>query len=421
MRALPLFDRIAFRRLDAVALATLAIGMAALAAAALAMIQSPYGPSAVSGRVETRIPGAPDLPVPIVEAPVLIPVASDEARALNAANPIVAGPLFPSRPFIFAGSAEVRRSAATCLAAAVLYEAGDDKTGEEAVAQVVLNRVRHPAFPKTVCGVVFQGSERQTGCQFTFTCDGALARVPSPAAWARARLVADAALSGTVFKAVGTATHYHTNWVVPYWRTKLDKIAQVDTHLFYRWQGWWGTPAAFRGSLQPAERMDPRIAALAGPAVDAGAPGAADQGGIVAGAVGEGSAKIVRAALDIEGVPASVLKGNIVRLSDPAAGVFVLQLDPAAYPGSYAILAFKICTTKLHCTVMGWTSEDQLPSGLPISPVERQTVAFQYSKGKGDVLANWDCRRFPRDTPDQCLPGTAGRQAAINTDAAIAG
>ncbi|MGJ3626051.1 cell wall hydrolase [Sphingomonas sp. MMS24-JH45] len=83
--------------------------------------------------------------------------------------------------------------------------------------QVVLNRLRHPAFPKTVCGVVFQGAERSTGCQFTFTCDGALARQPSPLAWDRARKVAAAALAGAVYRPVGYATHYHTDWVVPYW------------------------------------------------------------------------------------------------------------------------------------------------------------------------------------------------------------
>ena len=103
--------------------------------------------------------------------------------------------------------------------------------------QTVLNRVRHPAFPATVCGVVFQGSERSTGCQFTFTCDGALARQPSAAAWARARALAEQALDGAVDERVGNATHYHTDWVVPYWRTSLDKIAQVETHIFDRWRG----------------------------------------------------------------------------------------------------------------------------------------------------------------------------------------
>src|SRR3546814_11692641 len=73
------------------------------------------------------------------------------------------------------------------MAAAMLYESGDDSKGQLAVGQVVINRVRHPAFPKSICEVVFQGSDRATGCQFTFTCDGALARRYSDAAWKRAQ------------------------------------------------------------------------------------------------------------------------------------------------------------------------------------------------------------------------------------------
>ena len=150
--------------------------------------------------------------------------------------------------------------AVNCLAAAALYEAGDDARGEAAVAQVVLNRVRHPAFPHSVCGVVFQGAERRTGCQFTFTCDGALARVARPEAWIRAQAVALAALTGTVDREVGFATHYHTDWVVPSWSGTLDKIGAVGTHLFFRWRGWWGTPPAFAA---PALAAEPRIDRLA--------------------------------------------------------------------------------------------------------------------------------------------------------------
>ena len=124
---------------------------------------------------------------------------------------------------------------------------------------MVLNRVRHPAYPRTVCGVVFQGQERATGCQFTFTCDGALRRTPSASGWARARRVAEEALAGKVYAPVGWATHYHTNWVVPYWSSSLVKLANVGTHIFFRWEGGWGKPAAFRFS--PA-RVEPQIAKM---------------------------------------------------------------------------------------------------------------------------------------------------------------
>jgi spore germination cell wall hydrolase CwlJ-like protein len=98
---------------------------------------------------------------------------------------------------------------------------------------VILNRVRAPGFAKTVCGVVYQGSNRVTGCQFSFTCDGSLRRRPVHLGWGAARRTARRALAGAVFADVGRATHYHTDWMVPYWRDSLVKIARVGTHLFY--------------------------------------------------------------------------------------------------------------------------------------------------------------------------------------------
>ncbi len=136
---------------------------------------------------------------------------------------------------MFSGDEQSRARATDCLAAAQYYEAGDDPSGQEAVAQVVLNRMRHPAFPATVCEVVFQGAERATGCQFTFTCDGALSHSPTVTGWARAQNLASRMLSGKVDRRVGMATHYHTDWVVPYWSSSLDKITSIHTHLFFRW------------------------------------------------------------------------------------------------------------------------------------------------------------------------------------------
>jgi spore germination cell wall hydrolase CwlJ-like protein len=171
------------------------------------------------------------------------------AFQLNAAVPADGGPIPQSRPFVLdmmATDAMTRLNALDCLTAAVYYEAASEPLqGKRAVAQVVLNRVRHPAYPNSVCGVVFQGSERVTGCQFTFTCDGAMARVPSQLGWQIARRVAEQALAGHVEPSVGTATHYHTVWVVPYWRTELTKLTTLGAHIFYRWQGSQGLPTAF--------------------------------------------------------------------------------------------------------------------------------------------------------------------------------
>ncbi len=191
-------------------------------------------------------------------------VAPEDARTINAAVPISDTPNPAARPFA-ARFADVRNEARAldCLTAAVYYEAAiEGADGQRAVAQVVLNRVRHPAYPATVCGVVFQGSERSTGCQFTFTCDGALARRPIPVLWERARAIAWAALSGHVHAPVGWATHYHTDWVVPYWASSLSKAAKVGTHIFYRWTGGWGRPGAFRGRYAGAETSLRKMAAL---------------------------------------------------------------------------------------------------------------------------------------------------------------
>jgi len=110
---------------------------------------------------------------------------------------------------------------------------------------VILNRVRHPAFPSTVCGVVYQGSEKSTGCQFSYACDGSMARVPMRSAMDRARRFALEALSGYVVRGVGLATHYHTYAVTPAWNRSLVMTDAIGMHFFHRWKGYWGTPAAF--------------------------------------------------------------------------------------------------------------------------------------------------------------------------------
>jgi hypothetical protein len=139
-------------------------------------------------------------------------------------------------PPLLAG--EVPEAAAECLALAISYEAGlEPVAGQEAVAQVILNRVRSPAYPDTVCGVVWQGSERRTGCQFTFTCDGSLRRPRSAAAIASARAVAVRVLAGETPDHVRGATHYHATYVSPYWAPSLTRVRQIATHVFYRAPG----------------------------------------------------------------------------------------------------------------------------------------------------------------------------------------
>jgi spore germination cell wall hydrolase CwlJ-like protein len=146
-------------------------------------------------------------------------IAPESAVAINAAIPVVEGANPPAPPFSLANaSAADRARSLECLTVAIYYEAATEPVdGQRAVAQVVLNRVRHPAYPNTVCGVVFEGARRASGCQFSFTCGGALRRAPMPAYWERARAVAQAALNGYVYAPAGLALNYHANYVVPNW------------------------------------------------------------------------------------------------------------------------------------------------------------------------------------------------------------
>jgi len=185
----------------------------------------------------------------------------EQARMINAAMPFSGGPVFASRPFDLSNSDPLdQRRALLCMTQAVYYEAAfESLEGRRAVAQVVLNRLRHPAFPKTVCGGGYQGS-RDPVCQFSFVCDGSLYRRPALQAWKEAERVAAAALDGFVERSVGAATHYHADYVAPYWAPRLAKIVQIGAHIFYRWPGAWGSTAAFTGRYigEPADPLSLR-------------------------------------------------------------------------------------------------------------------------------------------------------------------
>lgn len=187
----------------------------------------------------------------------------EEAEALNEAIPLGKGPIETPAPFYITDTSLTNsEKALRCMTQAVYYEAGfEPVAGRYAVAQVILNRMRHPAFPKSVCGVIYQGSHRP-GCQFSFACDGSLLRAPGAKAWAEARRVAEDVLSGAVTSTVGMATHYHANYVSPYWAPKLHKITQMGAHIFYRWPGNWGRRVAFNGAYRGGEYI-PAVSSLA--------------------------------------------------------------------------------------------------------------------------------------------------------------
>ncbi len=181
------------------------------------------------------------------------------------AGPSIAAPVAAPSFHLAARTDEDAARARECLTAAVYHEArSESDDGQRAVAQVVLNRVRSRAFPASICGVVYQGSQRRTGCQFSFTCDGSLLRPREPAAWARAARIADAALAGEVYAPVGTATFYHADYVTPWWAPSLARVATVGSHLFYRWRGAMDRALSLRQSYAAVEPTAPR--ALAAPA-----------------------------------------------------------------------------------------------------------------------------------------------------------
>jgi spore germination cell wall hydrolase CwlJ-like protein len=210
--------------------------------------------------------------IPAADAAALIDMTSgehlvqaravgDEAKLINASMPFSSLPVTAARPFDLSDSDPLdHRRALLCLTQAVYYEAGfEPLEGRRAVAQVVINRMRHPAFPKSVCGVVYQGA-RAPVCQFSFVCDGSLYRRPALGAWKQAEAVAAAALDGFVDRTVGAATHYHADYVAPYWAPRLAKITQIGAHIFYRWPGAWGSTAAFTGRYigEPADPLSLR-------------------------------------------------------------------------------------------------------------------------------------------------------------------
>ena len=224
------------------------------------LVRLERGMTAASVALATRFDAAPhpdfwDRPaawtsLDLTKAPTL-PFAAlsfADAAAVNAALPVDDALFAPARPFFLNASGPERDRAELCLTQAVYYEAAlEPLQGQQAVAQTVLNRVRHPDFPKSVCGVVYQGSQLPIGCQFSFTCDGSLARPPIEPYWSRAKEVAEAALDGFVAKDIGPATHYHADYVFPRWGPQMVKIVQLGAHIFYRFPGPAGDPAVLSG------------------------------------------------------------------------------------------------------------------------------------------------------------------------------
>lgn len=124
-----------------------------------------------------------------------------------------------------------------CLAQAIYFEArSEGAMGKLAVAEVVLTRVADKRYPGTICGVVFQGSHLATGCQFSFTCDGLSDVASERGAWRKSQALARYVMLDVQWDRVtGDATHYHADYVAPYWAPHLEEVTTVGKHIFYRW------------------------------------------------------------------------------------------------------------------------------------------------------------------------------------------
>lgn len=334
---------------------------------------------------------------PNAEASRLV-LAGDAALAANRQRPLD-GRIESVAEFRFRGGAADFASATDCLAAAAYYEAGDDPGGQAAVAQVVINRLRHPAFPKSVCGVVFEGSTRRTGCQFTFTCDGSLARRPGTAAWTRARRTAAAALGGHVDPRVGTATHYHADYVLPYWAPGLRKLAKIGAHIFYRWPGSAGGKRVLRDPEPAREvmaaRLLPEPTAPEGPVEDIALPG------IVPGEVA-GLAAVV----PTPAPAAAVSDSTIMTLAEPGVA-----------SGRWAIDAMNACGGRRDCLVLVYGDAETMQRAKESAAASQETPLFLFARdGSGMDVALWDCLRVQRPGPEQCLPEARAALARLMRD-----
>lgn len=301
----------------------------------------------------------------------------------------------------YPGTSTQRSRAAKCLAAAAWYEAGDDPVWQRAVIQTVVNRVKHPAFPDSVCGVVFEGSHLASGCQFTFTCDGSLSdRQPSQSAWNKAIGLAEEALGGFVDRSIGAATHYHAEYVSPWWSTKLEHLTNVGPHLFYRWPGDQSNLNR-RVQLQPEREYEDLVEA--------------SYHGSSSGAVTKGDAgptPHVEARLD-----AALTEAPNTRPMHAGMTEF-MTVEGNHAAGRWAVLAMDACGKKNECRIVGYgdTETRMMNEDRPYESRDRPLFLFIRDRASGMNLALWDCDRLPRADQEQCLPSSRAAVMSLVAD-----
>jgi spore germination cell wall hydrolase CwlJ-like protein len=174
---------------------------------------------------------AADMPLP-----AKLTVGKGDSTVPSYYSPLVPRTFDNGKAFGGLDEEEFQRRERRCMVTALYFEArSESDEGQIAVGQVIMNRVKSPDYPDTICGVVYQGSDRRTGCQFSFTCDGRPDRPQDKAEWERSIYLANLVLEGKVWlKAIGESTHYHANYVNPAWRREMDRKKKVGHHIFYR-------------------------------------------------------------------------------------------------------------------------------------------------------------------------------------------
>ena len=192
---------------------------------------------------------AADLTKGVKITPASINLTEENAIPAPAVKRIIANPVVPTITTKFTVTPEqkmqvvaqrrVRLAEENCLARAVYFESrSESDLGQLAVAKVVLNRVKNPDFPKTICGVVYQGSNNRNSCQFSFACDGLPDDVKSPEAWAHAKSIAQRAISNDPSVAMlGNAVNYHADYVTPKWAHTMRRLTRIGHHIFYAFRG----------------------------------------------------------------------------------------------------------------------------------------------------------------------------------------
>jgi spore germination cell wall hydrolase CwlJ-like protein len=181
-----------------------------------------------------------------------LPSLEDYPKVVFVHLPMPKPPMSPAQRLNLTG--DEYDKAEKCLAQAIYFEArAEPVRGQQAVAQVVLNRVFSPYYPKDVCSVVYQNAHRHLSCQFTFACDGKPEAIRERGSWTRANRIARQALHATVWlPEVAKATHYHATYVKPDWIRDMKLLVKHGVHIFYRPRNWgdgsreaqWATPSA---------------------------------------------------------------------------------------------------------------------------------------------------------------------------------